>query len=68
MVENPEDPRKVDQYLQMPVDLSDNGLDDMQVEFPEFAAKLAEIKNKKRFPVLTEPTKKETPSLTNILK
>ena len=68
MVENPEDPRKIDQYLQMPVDLSDNGLDDMQVEFPEFAAKLAEIKNKKRFPVLTEPTKKEAPSLTNIIK
>jgi hypothetical protein len=68
VVENPEDPRKVDQYLQMPVDLSDNGLDDAQVEFPEFAAKLAEIKNKKRFPVLTQPTKKEAPSLTNMIK
>lgn len=56
------------QYSQIPVDMFDYGLSDQVVEFPEFAEKLADVKNKKRFPKLTEPTKKETPSLTGMIK
>jgi len=66
IIEDDIDPRLV-QYSQLAVDLSDNGLDDQIVEFPEFAQKLADVKNKKRFPVLTKPTA-EKPSLSDMIK
>ena len=66
IIEDDIDPRLV-QYSQLAVDLSDNGLDDQIVEFPEFAQKLADVKNKKRFPALTKPTA-EKPSLSGMIK
>lgn len=63
LVEDPLDPNQYE-YSLTPADLSDYGLADADIEFPEFAEKLAKAKNKKLFPQLVGPKK---PTLQGIL-
>lgn len=52
------------EYSLVPEDMSNYGLDDDVIEFPEFAEKLAAAKNKKKYPRLSAPE----PSLQNLVK
>ena len=65
--ENEADPRLFE-YAMVPEDLSEYGLFGEEIEFPEFAEKLAAKKNKRRFPKLTAPKGTEKPSLSGMIK